>query len=123
MKTYDIKKLRKKMELSQQQFAALVGVSVKTVSNWENGGVIPASKKPQLQSLYESGLGLSSGVYQSTQKGDNLKDSVKIEGGSDRWFDMMERKDEQLKKKDDQIAKRDDQIDRLLAIIERMQGV
>lgn len=62
-------------------------------------------------------------VTQQTLAGDNLNGSVKIEGGSDRWFDMMERKDEQLKKKDDQIAKRDDQIDRLLAIIERMQGV
>ncbi len=107
MKTYDIKKLRKKMELSQQQFAALVGVSVKTVSNWENGGVIPASKRPQLESLYEKSLHMGSGVYQSTENGDNPNDSVKIVGGSDKWFELMKKKDEQM--------------DRLLAIIENMQ--
>ncbi len=33
----DIKKLRKKMGLTQEQFAAEVGVTVSTVNRWENG--------------------------------------------------------------------------------------
>lgn len=51
MATYDIKALRAKLGLTQQQFATLVGASVKTISNWENGSVIPASKLPQLEKL------------------------------------------------------------------------
>ena len=46
-------------------------------------------------------------LIQLTGGGDALKDSVKIEGGSDRWFELMK--------------KRDEQIDRLLTIIENMQ--
>ena len=43
MTSEDIKKLRESLGLSQQQFAALVGSSIKTISNWETGGKIPAA--------------------------------------------------------------------------------
>ncbi len=33
----DIKSLRKKLHLSQSQFALLIGVSVNTLQNWEQG--------------------------------------------------------------------------------------
>jgi putative transcriptional regulator len=38
----DIKKIRAQFKLSQQQFAALLGVSVKTLQNWEQGRRKPA---------------------------------------------------------------------------------
>lgn len=33
----DIKSVRKKLHLSQSQFAFLIGVSVNTLQNWEQG--------------------------------------------------------------------------------------
>ncbi|WP_347216646.1 helix-turn-helix domain-containing protein [Chryseobacterium sp.] len=42
---------RKEYNLTQQQFADLVGVSKNTISNYEGGGVIPKSKIPILQNV------------------------------------------------------------------------
>jgi putative transcriptional regulator len=33
----DVKQIRERYELSQSEFAALLGVSVKTLQNWEQG--------------------------------------------------------------------------------------
>lgn len=33
----DVKRIREKYKLSQSQFAALLGISVKTLQNWEQG--------------------------------------------------------------------------------------
>jgi putative transcriptional regulator len=33
----DVRHIREQYELSQQQFAALLGISVKTLQNWEQG--------------------------------------------------------------------------------------
>lgn len=51
MTSEDIKKLRESLGLSQQQFAALVGSSIKTISNWETGGKIPAARISQLEAI------------------------------------------------------------------------
>jgi len=40
----DIKKIRKDLKLSQEEFAKLIGVTRQTIVNYENGGVIPESK-------------------------------------------------------------------------------
>ena len=37
MGALDIKEIRAQFELSQSQFAALLGVSIKTLQNWEQG--------------------------------------------------------------------------------------
>jgi putative transcriptional regulator len=37
----DVKKLRERYSLSQGQFAALLGISVKTLRNWEQGRRTP----------------------------------------------------------------------------------
>ena len=37
LEALDIHSIRKQFELSQSQFAALLGVSVKTLQNWEQG--------------------------------------------------------------------------------------
>ncbi len=50
---------------------------------------------------------MDSCVLQHTDEGDNLNGSVKIVGGSDKWFELVKKKDEQM--------------DRLIAIIENMQ--
>jgi len=37
MNAKDVKRIRAKLELSQSQFAALLGVSVRTPQGWEQG--------------------------------------------------------------------------------------
>ena len=37
METPDVKRIRDRYELSQTEFAALLGISVKTLQNWEQG--------------------------------------------------------------------------------------
>lgn len=37
----DIKRIRAKYKLTQEQFAALMGISVKTLHNWEQGRRVP----------------------------------------------------------------------------------
>jgi putative transcriptional regulator len=37
----DIKRIREKYNLTQEQFAAMLGISVRTLRNWEQGRRIP----------------------------------------------------------------------------------
>jgi putative transcriptional regulator len=37
----DIKKIRGKYQLTQEQFAAMLGISVRTLRNWEQGRRVP----------------------------------------------------------------------------------
>lgn len=59
MNALDIKKRRKELKLTQQKLADLIGVSLKTVSNYENDGIIPESKKALLHRiLYDNEVAL-----------------------------------------------------------------
>jgi DNA-binding XRE family transcriptional regulator len=51
MKAIDIKEIRKKFGWRQDELAEKIGVSRKTITNYETGGVIPESKKVLLLSL------------------------------------------------------------------------
>lgn len=66
MTSEDIKKLRESLDLSQQQFAALVGSSIKTISNWETGGKIPAARICQLEAIKASAAKPSSTFQTAT---------------------------------------------------------
>lgn len=44
MDNYDVKTIRESMRMTQEQFADLLGVSVRTIGNWESGASIPATK-------------------------------------------------------------------------------
>ena len=55
MDSDEIIDIRKKLNLSQQGFADLIGVSKNTVYNWENGGNIPASRAKMLKSFIHTG--------------------------------------------------------------------
>lgn len=37
VETPDVKRIRERYELSQTEFAALLGISIKTLQNWEQG--------------------------------------------------------------------------------------
>lgn len=50
----DLKKLRKKMLLTQSEFGHLIGVSFETVNRWENGRHVPTMRaKRKINKLAE----------------------------------------------------------------------
>lgn len=51
MKDIDIREKRKFLKLTQEELAELIGVSLKTISNYEKGHVIPQSKKALLHKI------------------------------------------------------------------------
>lgn len=51
MNDLDIKEIRQKLSVSQKKLAEMIGVSEKTVQNWEYGKTIPISKHVILRSL------------------------------------------------------------------------
>jgi repressor LexA len=54
MNNLDIKKIREKLTLSQSSLASLLGVSLRTVQNWEAGENIPKTKHEILRNLLNS---------------------------------------------------------------------
>jgi transcriptional regulator with XRE-family HTH domain len=52
MNAKEIKESRKKLDLTQAQLAIRLGVSLKTVSNYEKGEAIPESKRALLHSIF-----------------------------------------------------------------------
>ncbi|CAL2114147.1 Helix-turn-helix protein [Tenacibaculum sp. 190130A14a] len=54
----DLKVLRKKFGLSQEELGGLVGLSKNTIYNYENSGVVPKSKVPVFKKLFrENNIG------------------------------------------------------------------
>ena len=48
---FNVKAIREKLDISQEEFAKLLGVSSRTVQNWERGKTIPDSKREMLLNL------------------------------------------------------------------------
>ncbi|SFO05593.1 Helix-turn-helix [Paenimyroides ummariense] len=51
MNTLDVKEIRKKLQLTQEELGNLIGVSRNTIINYEKGGKIPDSKSTILNNL------------------------------------------------------------------------
>lgn len=51
MSDIDVKQLRLKMRLTQEQMAEMLGVHKTTVQNWERGHCIPVTKKAKLREI------------------------------------------------------------------------
>ncbi|MGG7036396.1 MAG: S24 family peptidase [Flavobacterium sp.] len=51
MNSLDIKEIRSKLKLSQSELAKMLGISLRTVQNWEAGEAIPKTKHEILRSL------------------------------------------------------------------------
>jgi transcriptional regulator with XRE-family HTH domain len=57
MNSIMVKELRKKLGISQEKFAEILGVHLRTIQNWEKGGVIPNAKHVILHRI-EAGLNI-----------------------------------------------------------------
>lgn len=105
MNALDIVNYRKKMKLTQEEFGKMLGVSGKTVSNWETTGNIPTPMRAKLENL----------LNEEVQK----RDAVDHVG---RLLDIMEA-DRATMNADRQFYQQEiqhyrEQTDRLISIIE-----
>jgi len=94
MKPLEIKNKRKELGLKQDELAKKLGVSVKTVSNYENGEVIPESKKELLHKILfekeELILKEPEGFYEEEKSIiENLKSEIKLK---DKIIQLQEEK-------------------------------
>jgi len=100
MNALEIKKRRKELGLNQSELAKKLGVSTKTISNYENGEVIPESKKELLLKILsnEDAITLNE---PSTNYGnekiiiENLKSEIKLK---DKIIQLQEEKIELILK-------------------------
>lgn len=129
MTNLELKNLRKKLKLTQREFASLIGVDVKTIQNWEAGRAIPSSKDGILRQL-ESNPHIVFGG-QHVENGDAVNGNKIVEQIRDDVSEekisikSMECNFEQLMRTIDRMQTTIDKLvaqqDRYLTIIENMQ--
>ncbi len=102
MKELKIKELREERGLSQAELAQIMGVSVQTVRNWEDGKKISGTASMKLKQVF--------GI-------DGVGDVV---GNGIGNTNTVTKSDPAVVKALDALGKSQDQIDRLLAIIEKL---
>lgn len=101
MKEINVKEIRERMGLSQTEFAKMLGVHMRTVQNYEAGGIIPESKYEILRMYEKKAI--------SENKSSNVVSNVNGSGINISQNDFSE-----------MIAllkKKDEQIDKLISII------
>ena len=86
MKEIDIKQIRENFGYSQGTLADMLGVSILTVQNWENGKVIPKTKKEFILSLVEGENAslkqrLVSFIYYKRLSQKKFEDSIGVSNG------------------------------------------
>ena len=113
MNDLDIKKIREKLGMSQEQLAEMVGVHPRTVQNWESGSTIPKSKHAILRDLVIKPQRYAGGGEQTNVNGNNINgNNVTVTPG-----DSMDKILEILSMKEASLAKAQEHIDKLLEII------
>lgn len=124
MNEMETRELREKFGLSQERFAKLLGVTARTVQNWEAGGTIPQSKQ---EILHEMSLNpqLYIGGEQSNINGTNAtttnNHTTNNYGECDGCTDngIVDKLIDEIAEQRKLVAKSQEQIDRLLIIIEK----
>lgn len=112
----EIKGIRDSLGISQERLAEILGVSSRTIQNWEAGGTIPQTKEAALQALtLNRDVRFFGG--QSNVNGDNIAGgNIKVEPpkSQDKWIELLMSKEQSLQKAQDHITE-------LLDIIKSMQ--
>jgi DNA-binding XRE family transcriptional regulator len=57
MKGIDILKMRQNLDMTQEEFGKLLGVTRKTIINWEQGGGITATTIARIERMLAEGIG------------------------------------------------------------------
>jgi transcriptional regulator with XRE-family HTH domain len=77
MNAKEIKESRKKLDLTQAQLAIRLGVSLKTVSNYEKGEAIPESKRALLHSIFNE-VNEPTAIYYKKEGVEEKVDQIEI---------------------------------------------
>ena len=114
MNDLDIKKIRTDLGVTQAELAKRLGVSERTVQNWESGTTIPETKHEILRALMPQQY-YGGNVEQANVMGDNIKNAADMEMQSElsKMIDLLASKELSLQKAQEH-------IDRLLAIIDNL---
>ena len=78
MNDLDIKAIRIESGLTQPEFAKRLGVTTRTVQNWEAGGTIPETKRELLRAMLRPQQYFGGDVEQANVNGDNIKNNSAI---------------------------------------------
>lgn len=118
MEQPDVKRLRELMNLTQEQFASKMAVTLRTVQNWEAGKRVPKSKIAMLMSFAEKFPEEHFSVFTAMDSpGAGMGNDVEGISSADlkRILDQMESQRKDYMK---QLSKRDAQIDNLIALLQ-----
>ena len=115
MSDIDVEKIRVKLGLTQEELAKKLGVSPRTVQNWEAGKTIPGSKHEMLRNLsvlkestYYGGAD-DSNIQQKTVMGHNISgNGNNVNSETEKFLELLKKKDEQM--------------DRLISVIEKLSN-
>ena len=124
MNEMETREIREKFGLSQERFAKLLGVTTRTVQNWEAGGTIPQTKQAILHEMSENPQ-LYIGGEQSNINGANTtttnNHTTNNYGECDGCTDngIVDKLIDEIAEQRKLVAKSQEQIDRLLGIIEK----
>lgn len=118
MNGLQVKAIREKHNLSQEELAKALGVSIRTVQIWEKGGAIPSTKREILRNLLTG-----SGTMFSPSGNGNVIQSGIVKGNNNQNADCLSQLDKVTSELRDQRIMFSTQIDRLLSIIEAQNGI
>lgn len=114
----DIERLRSLLDLTQEELAKKLGVSARTIQNWEAGRTIPQTKLSILQELSKKFPSEKFSIFEASgSPGAGFGNEVGISSE-----DLKRVLDEISGQRQDYmavIARRDSQIDRLLSLLEK----
>ena len=125
----NVKNLREKIGVSQQELATMCGVTVRTVQNWEMGKPVPGRAQKLLEvissgrEIIQSG-GANNGVSVAAGTGSQVllnPDTEKFFATLEKQQDIMSRQLEELAEMRMLIQKKDEQIDTLLKLVQQRQ--
>ena len=122
MNGMDTREIREKFGLSQERFAKILGVTARTVQNWEAGGTIPQTKQ---ELLHEMSINphLYFGGEQQNVNGENTTNNHTTNnyGECDGCTDngIVDKLIDEIAEQRKLVAKSQEQIDRLLRIVEK----
>lgn len=124
MNGMDTREIREKFGLSQERFAKILGVTARTVQNWEAGGTIPQTKQELLHEisinpqLYFGGEQSNiNGTNTTTTNNNTTNNYGECEGCTDNG--IVDKLIDEIAEQRKLVAKSQEQIDRLLGIIEK----
>lgn len=120
MNGMETREIREKFGLSQERFAKILGVTTRTVQNWEAGGTIPQTKQELLHEISINPQ-LYFGGEQSNINGTNTTTTNNNYGECEGCTDngIVDKLIDEIAEQRKLVAKSQEQIDRLLIIIEK----